>query len=101
MRENRLARHSRNSENHMTYAEALRQSGYQGDNGVVVLSKKMSAARVRGVMDATVNVAVDALVGMSQTPGNESAIIKGGEKTHRPDRARHRRGARGIRGGAR
>ena len=61
----------------MTYAEALRQSGYQGDNGVVVLSKKMSAARVRGVMDATVNVAVDALVGMSQTPVNKSAIIEG------------------------
>ena len=36
VRENRLAHHSRNSENHLTYAEALRQSGYTGDNGVVV-----------------------------------------------------------------
>ena len=52
-------------------------------------------------MDASVDVVVDALVGMSQTPGDESAIIEGGEKTHRPDRACHRWGARGIRGGAR
>ena len=52
---------------------------------VVALSKRMSAARVRGAMDASVNVAVDALVGMSQTPGDESAIIEGGEKTRRPD----------------
>ena len=48
VRENRLAHHSSNSENHLTYAEALGQSGYKGDNGVVVLSKRMSAARVRG-----------------------------------------------------
>ena len=48
VRENRLAHHSRNSENHLTYAEALKRSGYVGDNGVVVLSKRMSAARVRG-----------------------------------------------------
>ena len=44
MRENRLTHHSRNSETHLTYAEALKRSGYVGDNGVVVLSKRMSAA---------------------------------------------------------
>ena len=42
------------------------------------MSKRMSAARARGAMDAAVDVAVDALVGMSQTPVNESAIIEGG-----------------------
>ena len=72
VRENRLAHHSRNSENHLTYAEALRQSGYQGDNGVVVLSKKMSAARVRGEM----NLVADALISMSQTQGKKVARIE-------------------------
>ena len=33
LRENRLTHHSRNSENHLTYAEALKRSGYVGDNG--------------------------------------------------------------------
>ena len=72
VRENRLVHHSRNSENHPTYAEALRQSGYQGDNGVVVLSKKMSAARVRGAM----NLMADALISMSQTQGKKVARIE-------------------------
>ena len=72
VRENRLVHHSRNSENHPTYAEALRQSGYQGDNGVVVLSKKMSAARVRGAM----NLVADALISMSQTQGKKVARIE-------------------------
>ena len=69
---NRLDHHSRNSENHLTYAEALRQSGYQGDNGVVVLSKKMSAARVRGEM----NLVADAFISMSQTQGKKVARIE-------------------------
>ena len=72
VRKNRLTHHSRNSENHLTYAEALRQSGYQGDNGVVVLSKKMSAARVRGEM----NLVADALISMSQTQGKKVARIE-------------------------
>ena len=72
VRKNRLAHHSRNSENHLTYAEALRQSGYQGDNGVVVLSKRMSAARVRGAM----NLVADALISMSRTQGKKVARIE-------------------------
>ena len=72
LRENRLAHHCRNSENHLTYAEALRQSGYQGDNGVVVLSKRMSAARGRGAM----NLVADALISMSQTQGKKVARIE-------------------------
>ena len=72
MRENRLTHHSRNSENHLTYAEALRQSGYQGDNGVVVLSKRMSAARVRGAM----NLVAGALISMSRTQGKKVARIE-------------------------
>ena len=60
----------------------------------------MSAARVRGAMDASVNVAVDALVGMSQTPGDESTIIEGGEDSQAGPSAPST-GARGIRGGAR
>ena len=72
VRKNRLDHHSRNLENHLTYAEALRQSGYQGDNGVVVLSKKMSAARVRGAM----NLVADALISMSQTQGKEVTRIE-------------------------
>ena len=72
VRENRLAHHSRNSENHLTYAEALKRSGYVGDNGVVVLSKRMSAARVRGEM----NLVADALISMSQTQGKKVARIE-------------------------
>ena len=72
VRENGLTHHSRNSENHLTYAEALKWSGYVGDNGVVVLSKKMSAARVRGAM----NLVADALISMSQTQGKKVARIE-------------------------
>ena len=72
VRENRLTHHSRNSENHLTYAEALRQSGYQGDNGVVVLSKKMSAARVRGAMKSV----ADALISISRMQGKKVARIE-------------------------
>ena len=72
VRENRLTHHSRNSENHLTYAEALKRSGYVGDNGVVVLSKRMSAARVRGEM----NLVADALISMSQTQGKKVARIE-------------------------
>jgi hypothetical protein len=50
VRESRIHHHSRNSGNHLTYAEALKQSGYVGDNGVLVLSRRMGAARVRGAM---------------------------------------------------
>ena len=72
VRENRLAHHSRNSENHLTYAGALTRSGYVGDNGVVVLSKRMSAARGRGAM----NLVADALISMSQTQGKKVARIE-------------------------
>ena len=72
MRENRLTHHSRNSENHLTSAEALKWSGYVGDNGVVVLSKRMSAARVRGAM----NVVADTLISMSQRQGKKVARIE-------------------------
>lgn len=71
-RENRLTHHSRNSENHLTYAEALKRSGYVGDNGVVVLSKRINAARVRGAM----NLVADALISMSQTQAKEVARIE-------------------------
>ena len=40
VRKNRLANHSRNSKHHLMYAEALKRSGYVGDNGVVVLSRE-------------------------------------------------------------
>ena len=60
----------------------------------------MSAARVRGAMDASVNVVVDALVDMSQTPGDESAIIEEGRRlTGRTERAID--GAQGVFGEAR
>ena len=72
MRKNRLAHHFRNSENHLTYAEALKRSGYVGDNGVVVLSKRMGAARVRG----ETNLVADALISMSQTQGKKVARIE-------------------------
>ncbi len=72
LRENRLAHHSRNSENHLTYAEALKWSGYVGDNGVVVLSRRMSAAWVQGAM----NLVADALISMSRTQGKKVARIE-------------------------
>lgn len=46
VRENRQEVPSRYAENYLTYAEALQQTGYVGANGVVVLSKRMGAARL-------------------------------------------------------
>jgi hypothetical protein len=74
VRESRIHHHSRYSENHLTYAEALKQSGYVGDNGVLVLSRRMGAAQVRGAM----NMMADALIVMSQTQGKEDAQIREG-----------------------
>ena len=74
VRENRLEVPSRYANNYLTYAEALEQTGYVGKNGVVVLSKRMGAARLQGEMEASDDAAADALVGMSQTPGNEQEI---------------------------
>ena len=76
VRENWQESRSRYAKNHMTYAEALKQSGYVGDNGVVVLSMRMGKARRQGEVDAAVDAAVDALVGMSQTPGDGNANIE-------------------------
>ena len=73
VRENWQENRSRYAKNHMTYAEALQQSGYVGDNGVVVLSRRVGKARRQEAMD----VAADALVYMSQTPGDEDSIIDG------------------------
>ena len=74
VRENRLEVPSRYAKNYLTYAEALQQTGYVGANGVVVLSKRMGAARLQGEMEVSDDAAADALVGMSQTPGNEQEI---------------------------
>jgi len=77
--ENWQENRSRYAKNHMTYAEALQQSGYVGENGVVVLSTRMGKvreARRQGEVDASVDAAVDTLVGMSQTPGDGNANIE-------------------------
>ena len=74
VRENRLDVPSRYAQNYLTYAEALKQTGYVGTNGVVVLSKRMGAARLQGETEASDDAAADALVCMSQTPGNEQEI---------------------------
>ena len=71
LRENRLEVRSRYAEHHLTYMQALQQSGYVGDNGGVVLSKRMRAARQTEAADDAV---ADALVCMSQTPGNKQEI---------------------------
>jgi len=47
VRENYRQSPSKHADGHLTYAEALRQSGYIGTNGVVVLSKRLGAARGR------------------------------------------------------
>lgn len=45
MRGNRLEVPSRYAKNYLTYAEALKQTGYVGPNGVVVLSKRTGTSR--------------------------------------------------------
>ena len=71
VRENRLENPSRYAEGHLTYAEALKQSGYIGDNGVVVLCKRIGAERRQEAVGTAMDAAVDALVGMSQVTGSE------------------------------
>ena len=76
VRENWQENRSRYAKNHMTYAEALQQSGYVGANGVAILCRRVGITRRQGEVDASVDAAVDTLVGMSQTPGDGNANIE-------------------------
>ena len=49
VRENYRQSPSKYADDHLTYAEALKLSDYIGTNGVVVLSKRLVAARGREV----------------------------------------------------
>ena len=100
VRENWQENRSRYAKNHMTYAEALKQSGYVGDNGVAILCRRVGIAWRQGEVDAAVDAAVDALVGMSQRRATETQTSRKKEKIHRLNRARRLRGARRIRGDA-
>ena len=52
-------------------------------------------------MDASVNVVVDALVDMSQTPGDSAPIIEEGGEDLQAGPSAPSTGRKGIRGGAR
>ena len=44
---------------HLTYKDALMKAGYQGDNGVVVLSRRLGAEKRRVDADSAANVLID------------------------------------------
>ena len=62
-----------NDSNHLTYKQALEAVGYEGNHGVVVLSRRFGATQRREQADAV----ADVLVGMSQPLVNEDKIIEG------------------------
>ena len=59
LRENYRESPSKYADGHLTYAEALKRSGYIGTHGVVVLSKRLGAARGREEMGLVANSLVD------------------------------------------
>jgi len=77
VRENWQENRSRYAKNHMTYAEALKQSGYVGDNGVAILCRRVGAARRQGDVDAAVDAVVDALVGVPPSSSAASRVRTG------------------------
>ena len=91
--ENRLENPSRYAEGHLTYVDALKQSGYIGNNGVVVLSKRFGAERRQGAMGTAVDAAVDALVDISRvTRFGTSRLFRVRESVgivHESSRRRH------------
>ena len=56
--------------------EALTEAGYRGENGVVVLSKRLGATRGRADADSAANVLID----MSQLSLNKGEVVEGGEE---------------------
>lgn len=61
---------------HLTYKDALTKAGYRGDNGVVVLSKRLGAEKRRVDADSAANVLID----MSQLSVIEGEVVEGGEE---------------------
>ena len=61
---------------HLKYKDALTKAGYRGDNGVVVLSKRLGAEKRRVDADSAANVLVD----MSQLSVIEGEVVERGEE---------------------
>ena len=61
---------------HLTYKDALTKAGYRGDNGVVVLSKRLGAEKRRVDADSAANVLID----MRQLSVIEGEVVERGEE---------------------